>query len=463
MPDWPGCVTQPLHTTYAVRPVRTVVGMVRRRLVAYAATAALAAGCASDPDPPTAERPRAEATASATPTPSAEPVPEPERVVVGRFTEPQLDLSPAQARRIVAGDLTRWRGRDVEVVRLDRVIPSQVVARVGGRDPVRDDPRAVSLTVVGDLMLTRGVPDAAAALRPMSRRLAAADLTVGNLESTLSTDGAPTQGGDSFGASPALLGPLRQAGLDAVSLANNHAGDYGDRALVETVRVLRESPVVPFGAGADRRDAERPAYLEVGRGSERVRFAFVGFNAIGETPRAQPGQPGAVSVRMPPRTGPLQQADLDRVTALVRRAARRADVVVALPHWGTQYTHVPEPVQRRVGAAVVRAGADLVVGGHPHWVQGIDAVPSGRGEPVPLLHSLGNFVFDMDFSEQTMQGVVLETTWWREAGAARLVAMRLVPYAMDPGSFAPRVVTGETARDILGDVASTSTGPYAAG
>ena len=92
---------------------------------------------------------------------------------------------------------------------------------------------------------------------------------------------------------------------------------------------------------------------------------------------------------------------------VVRRTARQADVVVVLPHWGTQYTHVAEPVQRRVGRALVGAGADLVVGGHPHWVQGVDAV---RG--VPVLHSLGNFVFDMDFMEQTMQGVVLEATFW---------------------------------------------------
>ena len=125
------------------------------------------------------------------------------------------------------------------------------------------------------------------------------------------------------------------------------------------------------------------------------------------------------------------QADLDRVLRAVRRAARRADVVVVLPHWGTQYTHVPEPVQRRVGRALVRAGADLVVGGHPHWVQGVDAVGG-----VPVLHSLGNFVFDMDFMEQTMEGVVLQATFW----GAELQAIRLVPYEMDAGTFAPRRV-----------------------
>ncbi|WP_183101559.1 CapA family protein, partial [Nocardioides pelophilus] len=307
---------------------------------------------------------------------------------------------------------------------------------VAGVDPVRDHPDAVTVTVAGDVMLVRGVPDAAAALAPMRALLRRADLAVGNLESTLSTAGSPTQGDDSFGGSPALLRVLRGAGFDAVSLANNHAGDFGATALVETVDLLAASPVVPFGAGADLEAASQPAFLEAGG----VRFAFVGFNAIGETPAASDGTPGALSVRMPPRTGPLVPADLARVTRIIGRAERQADAVVVLPHWGTQYTHTPEPVQRQVARELVRAGADLVVGGHPHWVQGVDAVAG-----VPVLHSLGNFVFDMDFMEQTLEGVLLETTWW----GSELKALRLVPYAMDPVAFAPRPVTGGRAEEVL--------------
>ena len=125
---------------------------------------------------------------------------------------------------------------------------------VDGVDPLRDpddyslrvvgpDPGPVTtLTVVGDIMLGRRVGERAAAegdpsypLRPMQRRLRSADLTVGNLESTLSTDGRPTQGGDSFAADPRVVAGLRAAGFDALSLANNHTGDYGARALAQTV------------------------------------------------------------------------------------------------------------------------------------------------------------------------------------------------------------------------------------
>lgn len=297
-------------------------------------------------------------------------------------------------------------------------------------------------------MLARGVPDPAAAMAPTAARLRAADLAVGNLESTLSTAGPPQQGGDSFGATPALLRPLRDAGFDALSLANNHTGDFGGTALLETVAAFGGSGITAFGAGRDLRAAGRPAFLT----RKGVRFAFLGFNAIGETPRAAPGRPGALSVRMPPRTGPLVPADLRHVARLVRRADRRADVVVVLPHWGTQYTHTPEPVQRLVARRLVRAGADLVAGGHPHWVQGVDLVRHA-GREVPVVHSLGNFVFDMDFMAQTMEGVLLEATF-RGPELARLL---LVPYRLDPVTFAPRVLRGPAAAEVLADVRSSST------
>jgi poly-gamma-glutamate synthesis protein (capsule biosynthesis protein) len=297
-------------------------------------------------------------------------------------------------------------------------------------------------------MLGRGVRDPARALAPLTPLLRRYDLTVGNLESTLSDDGLPQQGGDSFAARPSVVPLLERAGLDAVSLANNHTGDYQDTALLSTVRRLRGSAVQPFGAGADRAAAGRAVVLRSGGTS----FGFIGFNAIGETPRATPSSPGALSVRMPPRTGPLSRADLAHVSALVRGLAARVDVVVVLPHWGTQYTHQPEPVQRLVAARLVRSGADLVVGGHPHWVQGLDRV----GQSV-VAHSLGNFVFDMDFMTETQQGVVLAATFW----GRRLKAVDLVPYRMDH-EFAPRPVRGRQADAILEDVWGSSTGPFRA-
>lgn len=305
--------------------------------------------------------------------------------------------------------------------------------------------KPVRLTVVGDVMLARGVTDPAAALRPLRKRLARADITVGTLESTLSDDGPPQQGGDSFAADPGVVPLLEQAGFDALSLANNHVGDFGETAMLRTVRLLRPSSIRPFGAGRDLTTATRAALVE----RNGTRFAFLGFNAIGETPRAASTQAGALSVRMPPRTGgSLNRADLRHVERAIRTLDEQVDAVVVLPHWGTQYTHEAEPVQRVVARRLVQAGADLVVGGHPHWVQGLERIDGAL-----VVHSLGNFVFDMDFMTETQQGVVLETVW--RGGAMQ--RFELVPYRMDD-DFAPRPVAGPEAADILGDVAGASFG-----
>jgi poly-gamma-glutamate synthesis protein (capsule biosynthesis protein) len=142
---------------------------------------------------------------------------------------------------------------------------------------------------------------------------------------------------------------------------------------------------------------------------------------------------------MPPRTGPLDRHELDRFLRSVRRLDRRVDVVTVLPHWGTQYTQRPEPIQRAVAGELVAAGADLVVGGHPHWVQGA----SLRGHAL-VVHSLGNFVFDMDFMRQTQEGLVLEAVFWGD----ELKAAEFVPYRIG-ADFAPRVVAPAAARANL--------------
>ena len=408
------------------------------------------------------------------PTPAPSPVPSPEQstpaspteqpeqpepdftqplvITVGAASRPR-NISEARARRVVAGTARGWER--AEMMPASRVGPQVQVVRVSGVDPMREPNRypirtaaprsqqpVVTVSVVGDIMLGRGVGAAARAagvvapqLRPMRARLSAADITVGNLESTLSRAGAPTQGGDSFAADPRVARALRAAGFDALSLANNHAGDFGDRALVQTVRRLRAGGVRTFGAGASPRVAWQPVVLD----RAGVRFGFLGFNAIGETPEVGPGQPGAVSVSMPPRTGPLDRAELDRFLRAVSRLGRTVDVVVVLPHWGTQYTNVPEPIQRMVARRLVGSGADLVVGGHPHWVQGTEMV-DGR----LVVHSLGNYVFDMDFSEETQKGLVLELTYW----GSDLKSADFVPYQMDE-TFTPRVVSWRRGLETL--------------
>ena len=425
--------------------------------------ALLLAACTADPaptpDPPVPTAPPPWVTETRPPEVTTRPL-----VLAINARRPPISVATAVAEWIRDGVVTNWRdlGQPAAPIRLvdrtdrlrhlpmntialavaDAMEPSVRAVTVDGVDPLRNPdaypiqvegpphPPVTTMTVVGDIMLGRDVTGRPA-LAPTARRLAAADITVGNLESTLSDDGAPTQD-DAFHAPPAVRGELRNAGFDALSLANNHVGDYGDSALVETVRLLHDAGLPTFGAGRDLAAARRPVVLT----RHGTRFGFLGFNAIGETPSAAPRQPGAVPISMPPRTGPLDRTELDRVLADVRRLSHRADVVTVMPHWGEQYTNRPWPVQAVVARALVRAGADLVVGGHPHWVQGASMV----GDAL-VVNSLGNFVFDMDFMRETQEGLMLEATFWGD----RLVAADFVPYRIDPG-FAPRVVPVAAAR-----------------
>ena len=461
----------------------------RRAAPALLVLVAAAVGCTADAEP---AAPRGPGATSGTPAPStaapgsgsAAPAAPPVTVPLAVAVHPTRDglaLTAAQVARLRSGGARSWsqlgepggrlvvgglaevrRSRDaVALVPATEVGPRVGVARVDGVDPVRS-PRSYAATVevsgpspvpgrvttvaiTGDVMLGRRVgdrlavaDDPAAALRPMAARLASADLTIGNLESTLSTAGAPRQGGDSFGASPAVRRGLRLAGFDVLSLANNHAGDYGPRALVQTVDRLRAGGFRPVGAGRDLAAAADPVVVE----RDGTTFGIVAFDAIGETPAATARSPGALRVRMQPRTGPLDRGDLDRVLRIVRDLHRRVDVVLVVPHWGTQYTHQTVRDQRVVARALVQAGAGVVAGGHPHWVQGVETV--GRGL---VAYSLGNFVFDMDFMQQTQEGVVLELTYW----GRRLMNARLVPYVIGP-DFAPRHAPGPRGDAVLADV-----------
>ncbi|HSS67216.1 MAG TPA: CapA family protein, partial [Nocardioidaceae bacterium] len=169
-----------------------------------------------------------------------------------------------------------------------------------------------------------------------------------------------------------------------------------------------------------------------------------------ETPRATAHTPGAAEIRMQPRLGPLNQADLTRMTTAVHRLAQQVDVVTVVPHWGDQYNHRAVPDQRKVARALVDAGADLVVGSHPHWVQGM----ASRARSV-VAYSLGNFVFDMDWQQQTMEGVSLDVTFWGD----RLMAAVPEPYVLSP-RFAPHPATGSAASRILDDVWRFSVGVF---
>jgi poly-gamma-glutamate synthesis protein (capsule biosynthesis protein) len=166
----------------------------------------------------------------------------------------------------------------------------------------------------------------------------------------------------------------RFAGIDVVSLANNHSLDFGRPALLDTLRYVRRAGIEPVGGGPDLTAARRPAILELGG----LRVAFLGYSDV-----RPPGFDAAAGV---PGAAPAFE---HLIGADVRAAKRKADLAVVYFHWGIERSRTPSGRQHALAAAALNAGATVVLGAHPHVLQPVSAVPGRR----LVAWSLGNFVF----------------------------------------------------------------------
>jgi len=229
---------------------------------------------------------------------------------------------------------------------------------------------------VGDLALS-----GAELFEPaLATLLRSADLTIGNLESAVSERGSPEAKGYTFRAPPLALAALTAAGFDVVSLANNHSLDYGAAALGDTQSHLRAAGIESVGAGSNIADALSAVVVE--RGGYQI--AFVGLldaPAEGSFSRAN-WEAGSASAG-------VAWADEESVRLAVRNAAESADFVVAMLHFGIEFSGTPSATQRALARAAIDAGADVVVGSHPHVLQEVEEYGGGL-----IAYSLGNFVFD---------------------------------------------------------------------
>lgn len=218
-----------------------------------------------------------------------------------------------------------------------------------------------------------------------------ADLAVANLETVAVTNWTYHEHGTTFTGNPALLPGLKNAGFDWVSMGNNHVGDGGPKGILQSMGYLDKLGIRHGGAGANPAAAHKPSILNVGG----VKVAMLGYDTIAGVYNATNSKAG--SARM--------------TAAWVRRdvkAARAAgaQVVIVYPHWGVENTTGPTAVQTALGHAAIDAGADLVIGNHPHWAGSME-VYKGR----PIWYALGNFAFDQTWSEPTMEGITLELTF----------------------------------------------------
>jgi poly-gamma-glutamate synthesis protein (capsule biosynthesis protein) len=234
--------------------------------------------------------------------------------------------------------------------------------------------------------------------------LTAADLAIANFENPAPDTFRFHEHGTVFSADPALIEGLANAGLDWVSLANNHIGDAGSRGVLQTMASLDRWGIAHGGAGRDARVAHAATLIGV-RG---VTVGLLGYDVVAPSYWATDAEIGSAEL----------SAEAVRADVLAARAAG-ADLVIVFPHWGVEYTTRVSAQQSRLGRAAIEAGADLVIGNHQHWAGALE-IYEGR----PIWYALGNFVFDQTWSEPTLEGITLELTF----DGTRLVQVRMRPH-----------------------------------
>ena len=278
---------------------------------------------------------------------------------------------------------------------------------------------SITLSFAGDLMLGRAVATALArtsvtqAFASAASAFEGSDLAFANLESVLTSSTRDTGKEIFFKADPARVDVLQYLGLTHVSVANNHVDDYAYAGWEESVGHLNDAGIAPVGDYYG--DAEPVVATADG--------ATVVFLAYDDTYRP---------------------VDTQRLATDVAAADTSGDRVVVSFHWGVEYRHTPTQRQQDLAHAAIDAGADIVVGHHPHVLQGIETYDDGL-----ILYSLGNFVFDQ-IGEDENESVVARVAW-NEGGtrALELVPMRIV------GTF-PRVATDEERLATLGRIVGWS-------
>lgn len=231
----------------------------------------------------------------------------------------------------------------------------------------------VILLFAGDTMLARSVGDMMAAnsnwIWPFAHIASvtrAADLAFANLETTISTRGSPSGCTYCFRADPRVTQGLLYAGFDVLSVANNHVHDYGPDAYADTLAYVSDAAMSPVSG--------EPIIKTV----HGTRIAYLAY------------------------AYPFDEA---RIMAAIPLAKAQADVLVVSMHSGTEYDPIYNAAQERVYRAVVDEGADLVIGTHPHVVQDVEQYHDAW-----IAYSLGNFVFDQNFSDVTRRGLMLRAT-----------------------------------------------------
>lgn len=259
--------------------------------------------------------------------------------------------------------------------------------------------KAVTMMATGDVIPARSVnhkmvtkSDFLWPFKKTANELETADITVINLETPLLTACPVAIEGMKFCGDAQAIKGLAYAGVDVATLGNNHAGNYGLKGIEETKEVLTGGSILPVAEGVEYKEAKG------------TRFAFLSYNDIGAI---EPGIPWA---------------DETGIRHDINEARSKADVVVVAFHWGVEYSTEPTQRQKDLAHIAVDAGADVVLGNHPHWIQPVEIYRDKF-----INYAYGNFIFDQEWSKETKQGVVGRYTFFE----GRLVDVEFLPTGIE--------------------------------
>jgi hypothetical protein len=325
------------------------------------------------------------------------------------------------------------------------------------------EPRALTLTVGGDVTLgynfekwfdqelARGrtrdelMAHGFKEIRPL---VADDELFLVNLECPFTDRGEKIPKNFNFRGRPELVAALQSGGVDVVTLANNHAMDYGVEGLVDTMATLDAAGIPYFGAGRNLTEARKPRIVAW----KGLKVAFLGYFFLGDR-NIEPPQVIATDTT-PGVAG--HYSSVEEMEKMLREdvalAKANADLVIPYFHWGRERFFVPEPYQIQLAHAAIEAGASAVLGSHPHVLQGMELYKSA-----PVAYSMGNFVFGGNWNPKPKETAMYKARF----SSAGYLSSELIPMLSDrfPESpFQPYKLEGEEAARVLLMVADYSRG-----
>lgn len=314
--------------------------------------------------------------------------------------------------------------------------PSPTASPSPSPSPTLTPPPVVNFMAVGDVMLARSIGDLMLQSGPgiafagVSSTLANADIVAANLECVISDLGSPEPKAYTFRAPPLAAEALALGSVDVVSLANNHAGDYGLEALLDTQRYLQMQNIAHVGTGVNAAAARAPWVVQ----KNGLRLAFLAYVNVPVETRT------GFDTRLweaGPDTSGVAWAVPAQMAEDVAQAKTQADLVIVLLHTGYEGRTQVYDEHRALARSVIDAGATLVVGAHPHVLQGVEHYKEGL-----IVYSLGNFIFD-DFAPPANYSAIFAAT----LTPAGISEYTFIPVVLEAGL--PRLATAEESLKIL--------------